>query len=901
MSDLATLTFGDFELSPRRRALTQGGQRVRIGARAMDILLLLAARPGELVTKDELQDRLWPGIFVDEGSIRVHLSALRKALGGVGAEYIHTVAGRGYILTPPVRRLNETVEDARAPGAPTHLPLRLERLIGRAAVVDSLVAQVQERRFVTIVGPGGIGKTSVALEVAARLADDFADGVRFVDLATLEDPESAPGALAIALGLPPIADLSAEALARPLAEKRLLVLLDNCERSAGSAASVAEAMLRTGAGVCVLATSREALRGHGEWLHRLPPLSTPIAAPATPDAALAFSAIELFVDRADAASGGYRLTPADCAVVADICRRLDGLPLAIELAAATIASLGVDGIAAGLDDRLTLLTGGRRTAQSRHQTLRAALDWSYDHLEPTEKAALEALAVIAGSFDLALACDVAGLQDQPAAEVRKLVGALAGKSLVSVETTSGGVRYRLLESTRVYAGEQLAGSGGLGAAMRRYAVATLTFFRGLQRGWLEVGRDVWLAQHAGRLEDARAVLEWGYSNQGDTALAQALTAQLTDPWLQLGLVRECVAWCQKALTSPPEPGPNTDAEEMKIRHAFRVAFGFKHGNEPSKRAAVLETLALARRLDNHDYMMRDLWGLASLALNDGRQDEALACARQLRDAARGPDAEAERLVADRISGSALHLMGRHAEAKAILEVVNAAYDTPRNRASAVRFQFDQRVLAQGFLAWIAWLQGDVDGASNTIGAAVTEAVAVGHAGSLGFALDSAVTLRVLQGDLERAAQACRQLGDLGASIGYDVWLKRSDILAAIIQVRSGDLVRGVPRLRASLTPSAWKLATYRTPFFLAELAQAELAAGFAAEALATIEDAIGWFGGVDDFWCAPECFRIKAEVLGLHGGPSATREADTLLARASALAESQGAVAWRARIPIACS
>ncbi|MBU1376222.1 MAG: helix-turn-helix transcriptional regulator [Alphaproteobacteria bacterium] len=900
MSDLATLTFGDFELSPRRRTLTQGGQRVRIGARAMDILLLLAARPGDLVTKDEIQARLWPGIFVDEGSIRVHLSSLRKALGGVGADYIHTVAGRGYILTPTVRR-SDGGEADRLPDAPIHLPLRLERLIGRAAVVDSVSTQVQERRFVTIVGPGGIGKTSVALEVAARLADDFPDGVRFVDLASLEDPEAAPGVLAIALGLPPIPDLSAQALARPLAGKRLLVLLDNCERSAEAAASVAEALLRSSPGVCVLATSREALRGHGEWLHRLPPLATPVAAPATPEAALAFSAIELFVDRADAASGGYRLTAEDCGAVAEICTRLDGLPLAIELAAATIATLGVQGIAAGLDDRLTLLTGGRRTAQSRHQTLRAALDWSYDHLGSAEKDALGGLSVIAGGFDLVLACDVAGIPSQPAAEVRKLVGALAGKSLVSVETTTTGVRYRLLESTRAYAAEQVAASAGFGAAMRRYAVATLSYFRGLQAGRTNLGRDAWLVQHAARLDDARAVLEWGYSDLGDTGLAHALTAQLADLWLHLGLIRECVAWCQKALTAPPAPSPTTDADEMRIRHAFRVAFGFKYGNEPSKRAAILETLELARKLDNHDYMMRDLWGLTSLALNEGQLSTALVCARELRDAARGPDAEAERLVADRMTGSALHLMGRHGEAKAILEAVNAAYDSPRHRASSVRFQFDQRVLSQGFLAWIAWLQGDVDAAANTITAAVTEAVAVGHAGSLGFALDSAVTLSVLRGDLEQASGDCRRLGELGASIGYDVWVRRGEILAALIQVRSDDLSQGVPRLRAALSPSAWKLATYRTPFFLAELAQAERKAGFAAEALTTIENAIGWFGGVDDFWCAPECFRIKAEILEQHGGGDARCEAQALLARASRLAEAQGAEAWRARIPSTCN
>jgi predicted ATPase len=896
MSDLAVLAFGEFELSTSRRALMRNGRAVRVGSRAMDMLLLLASRAGALVSKDEIQEHLWPGIFVDEASVRVHMSALRKALATDGVEHIHTVAGRGYVFVSPVTRSAASEPEKATPAHP-RLPTRLERLIGRAEAVEGIAAQVLERRFVTVVGPGGIGKTSVALEVAARLATDFADGVRFVDLATLEDPETAPGALAMALGLPVLSELSSTALARPLAGKRLLIVLDNCERLAGAAAAVAEALLRSSAGACVLATSREALRAEGEWLHRLPPLATPASSDEAPDIALRYSAVELFVDRVDAAAGGYRLTSEDCAHVVEICRRLDGLPLAIELAATTVAALGVRGVSEGLDDRLALLTGGKRTAQSRHQTLRAAHDWSYELLSADEQRVLNALSVVAGSFDLALAAAVAADPAVPQDRIRGLVGALSGKSLIAVESGHHSVRYRLLESTKVYAIEKLQASGGWGRAMRNYAEATLAAFSGAAEAWTQLGSDIWLARHASGLEDVRAVLEWAFSDAGDRALARALTADLSTIWLHMGLVRECLSWCRRALTPGPE-GLARDAAEMKIQHAYGIAHSFTHGINAVTQSNIAATIDIAQSLGDHDYAVRGLWALASSELNEGEFERALLHAAQLRDTANGT---AERLVGERIYGSALHLLGRHAEARIALERARDAYADPNHRASATRFQFDQLVLAQGLLAMIAWLEGRDAHAQETASAAVAEATRVDHAGSLGFALDTAITIAVLRGDLAKAERESARLGNVRASAGFEVWMIRGEILRAILQVRIGDLDQGVPRLRSALAPPVRHMASYRLPLFLSELAQAEAAAGAPERALATIDDAIGWFRGADAFWCAPECLRVKAGILRQHGGANATREAEALLQRAANIAQAHGARAWSERILNACA
>lgn len=895
MSDL--LTFGDFELSVRRRTLTRAGRRLRLGSRAMDILLLLTERAGDLVTKEEISDRLWPGIYVEETSLRVHMSSLRKALGGGegGGDHIHTVAGRGYILVTPLARAAEPEGAAAAAEARLDLPLRLERLIGRAAVVEAVAGQILASRFVTVVGPGGIGKTSVALEVAERLAAEFADGVRFVDLAGLEDPETAPGALAIALGLPALSELTPAALARSLAGKRLLVVLDNCERLAGAAAAVAESLLRSTPGVCVLATSREALRAEAEWVHRLPPLATPAAPPKTPSEALKFSAIELFVERASAASGGYRLEAADCAAVTEICRRLDGLPLAIELAAKTVADLGVRGVAAGLDDRLALLTGGKRTAESRHQTLRAALDWSYDLLPADERLVLDRLSIVAGPFAMDLACAVAADERLPAARVSALVAALVRKSLVAVES-GGEVRYRLLESTRVYAAERLALSGAAPAAIRRYAQATLDFCRGAQAEWTSLGAEVWLARHSSRLDDARAVLEWAFSPEGDRRLARALTAELSAIWLHMGLIRECYAWCRKALDRPPGAPLDIDADEVRIQHACGGAHAFIFGNDTGNRHYIENTIDIARRIGDHDYAFRGLWALASLEVNKGDFQGSHDHARDLRDIAAGAEAVAERLLGERMMGCALHLMGRHREARPILEGALASYALPGHRASATRFQYDQVVLTRGFLAWIDWMEGDDEGSRRQADAGVAEAVQVDHAGSLGFALDTAVSLAIVRGDLEDANRSAQRLRDMGANVGFESWMMRGEIQCAIIQVREGDLAAGIPRLEAALDPKVWGMTNYRTPWMLAELAQAEMAAGLPDRALASIDKGIGWFAGIDAFWCAADCFRVKADILAARGGPQASAQAGALMRRAADVAARQGALAWSRRI-----
>ena len=411
-SDEHALSFDPFRLLAERRLLLEGDKPVRLGSRALDILVALVERPGELVGKDELMARAWRDTFVEEGNLKFQIGALRRALGDGrgGRRYIATSPGQGYRFVAPV-----TVAEMPWPAVPSptpirrnhNLPARLTRLIGRADAVRRIAALIERHRLLTIVGPGGIGKTSVALAAAETLINTYEHGVWLIDLAPLADPRLVPSALATVLGFDIRSDDPVSDLVAALWDRRLLLVLDNCTHVIEAAAGLAVSVLKGTAGVHILATSREPLRVEGEHVQRLPPLSSGSPSDRFGAAeALAFPAIELFVERTAECLGEFELTDPDAPIVAEICRKLDGIPLAIELAAARVETFGVRGLATRLDDRIRLLTSGRRSGPPRHRTLRAALDWSYDVLSEPERAVLRRLGIFMGGFTLDAACAV---------------------------------------------------------------------------------------------------------------------------------------------------------------------------------------------------------------------------------------------------------------------------------------------------------------------------------------------------------------------------------------------------------------------------------------------------------------------------------------------------------------
>jgi predicted ATPase/DNA-binding winged helix-turn-helix (wHTH) protein len=464
------LSFGPFQLFPRRRLLLKAGKPLPVGSKALEILILLAEHQGDVVSKKELMAHAWPGLTVEEGGLRVHVAGLRKALGdGIGdTRYIMSVPGRGYCLVAPASRGEPMVEsgwgeEIRLDPAP-RLPLRLCRMIGHADDVPRIAKLLEAKRFVTVHGPGGVGKTTAAVSVGHAQLASFAGAVHFLDLGQITEPHLLPAALASVFGLSIQSSDPTPALLAFLRDRRILLIIDSCEHLIEQVAALTEQIFREAPQVSILATSREVLRVEGEHVYRLAALQCPSDQDEqSAERVLSFAAPRLFVERVVASGHQFELTDADASVVAQICRKLDGLALAINFAATQAGTFSLCEIAYSLETKMWLLWRGLRTALPRHRTMAATLDWSYDLLSQAEQAMLQRLAIFKGCFtlDAALAIAQQGSLDSSLDSLHDLhiFDELVAKSLISFEVRDGVTRYRLFNSTRAYALEKLRHRG----------------------------------------------------------------------------------------------------------------------------------------------------------------------------------------------------------------------------------------------------------------------------------------------------------------------------------------------------------------------------------------------------------------------------------------------------------
>jgi predicted ATPase/DNA-binding winged helix-turn-helix (wHTH) protein len=517
------ISVGAFELYPSERRLCSAGRPLELGARAFDLLLVLVEQRGKLVTKAVLLERVWPRLVVDENNLPAQIASLRRVLG---AGAIRTVPGFGYRLDLPVSKTAEAPH-SQSPGdvaprlslAHRPWPNRLAPLIGRAADLRNLQESLSRSCLVTIVGPAGVGKTRIAQEIVVREAEKPGVVVSWVSLQPLTETRHVPSAIAVALGLslPEGVDGFA-ALRQALDQTPLLLVLDNAEHFGDElAAQLAGLVLHT-QGLRALVTSQAPLGIPGEIIYRLPALAVPGAATAQADAA-EFAAVELFAARALAADRNFELTRANTAQVAEICRRLDGNPLALELAAARVPALGVAALLERLADRFRLLKLHGRTADPRHGALHAAFDWSYSLLAPAEQRVFNKLGTFAGSFSLDAAARMVADESVDASEAIDLIGRLVDRSLVTA-LPGDPPRYALLETARYYALDRLAVGGLLNAANERMAVAILQVLDAAYQDYWSLDEAIWLHRYAPELDNVRAAINWAMDN--DRALAVAL-------------------------------------------------------------------------------------------------------------------------------------------------------------------------------------------------------------------------------------------------------------------------------------------------------------------------------------------------------------------------------------------
>jgi predicted ATPase/DNA-binding winged helix-turn-helix (wHTH) protein len=891
------LAFGEFELAPAARALWRSGAPVKLGSRALDILIALASRPGEIVSKDELTRLVWGGASVDETAVRVGISALRKALGEGEGRYITTIPGRGYcfvldVEATPAKLSPEAAH--RRPLEPRRLPPQIARVVGRAAVVDALVQELAARRLLSLVGAGGIGKTTLALAIAARLRDAF-EAVAFVDLAPLENGSQAPAGVAAALGinLRPQQD-PIEEIAAAIEGRRVLLIFDNCEHLIDSVAAFAEDLLGRAQGATILATSREALRASAEWVHQLSPLEAPpISSTLSARQARSYSAVEMFEDRAAFALGGYQLDDADAPYVADICRRLDGIALAIELAAGRVASLGIQGLANSLEDRFRVLTHGRRTALPRHQTLRATFDWSYQLLSSGDQAALRRLSVFSGYFTADDAAAVIGRDDR-LTDVGEGLASLHDKSLVAASPPGEMLRYSLLETARAYAQEKLIEAGEADLCRRRHAEHTRAAFDMAQAEWGRRPVRDWLQAYSGQLGNLRAALDWAFSSEGGGAIGAALTAAAAPLWFHLSLLDEGMARVERAIAwtkDQPSPDRRLMLQLYAVSNWPRVQV---IGGTPSAAAAWQErqeSLALAVELEDVDYQLQAVWALFLVCAQRGAAAEALALADRFAALAQQASDPQDQVIARRLRGKSLHFLGDFAGSRRETEQMLELY-VPR-RSHLVRFQYDQRLTAQITLARNLWLQGYADRALALVEQMIAEAQALDHTLTLGAVVcDAACFIALWVGDMALAARYTDMLRAHTAP-AYRAWHSLSDAFEGEILIRQGRADEGVALLEHAIRSlKAGPFCLYNTAIE-GVLAEGLLSSDQNSAAQETVEGAIGRCRDSGEAWCLAELMRIRA--LALAASDLQT-EAVGVLADGLRIARAQGALAWELRL-----
>jgi predicted ATPase/DNA-binding winged helix-turn-helix (wHTH) protein len=886
------LSFGAFSLFPKRRALLKGTLPVEIGSHALDLLIALVERSGQPLSKQDLIARVWPGMYVEDSNLRVHIANLRKLLGDTPPfRYIATVQNRGYCF---VALTSRTPAGPLASDRPAerryHLPNPRPHMIGRASVVAALVPFLLQRHLLTMVGPGGIGKSTVAVALANVLQAGFPGGACFVDLAPLSGPDPVPGAIASALEIPLRTDDPLASLIAFLRDRRILLVLDGCEHVIESAAIVAEAILNNAPGLRILATSREPLQAPGEHLHRLAPLALPPErAGIRAEQAMTFSAIQLFVAQASAVLTGFVLTDGDAAPVTDICRKLDGIPLAIELAASRVNVLGVAGLAARLDDQLRLLSHGRRTARSRHRTLNATLAWSYDFLEPEEQAILRRLAIFTGPFTLEAARSVTAFKGLPAAIVIDHVANLATKSLIVAAIDETGTLYRLLDTTRAYASEKLVAAGESDQAGRQHAAYLLNILPEIERA---AGTPFTVYRRL--IDDVRAALDRAFSPEGDSAVGAALVASAVSLWIHLSLVGECQRWVDRALGTVIEMDSLLRMRLMAARAT--VLHYTNRGKVPvAMQEAWASVLEIATEHDDVQYSLRALWGLWAFGTHALPFPEIVPLAERFCALAERSTNPVDRATGDRMFGVMLHYLGDQSGAQSHLERSLVHLERTGAGRHSVHFQYNQTLAARAYLPRVLWLRGLPDSALAAAQGVVDDAITANHALSLCLALIYAAPVALLVGNFDEAKRFVDLLLDTSRTHAIDLWIAEGSCLRGAVLTRSGQPQHGRSVLLGAMNgPPYMESNIYRLEMLI-ELAHAFSCNGDFQRGITILDEALADCAHRDERWCIAELLRMKAEMLLGIGATGSEVQAEELVLEALDWARKQGTLSWELR------
>jgi predicted ATPase/DNA-binding winged helix-turn-helix (wHTH) protein len=699
--------FGRFLLRVSERLLESEGTPVPLGGRALDLLIALVENSGQVVGKRDLLATVWPDVTVDEGSLRVHVAALRKALGeGIdGSRFITNVPGRGYCFVAPIWRGSDRLLQPGTSGShQPSLPAASGRVIGRASEIRRVVDLLEAHGLVCVVGPGGVGKTTVATAACAAWHDRHGSRIFFVDLSSIAEGTLVPSALGLAFGIAVSPSDPVASIVAHYRDDKMLVVLDNCEHVIDQIALVAERMGSALPNAKILASSREPLRAVGEQVLRLGPLECPPEAEELTSAQIAaFPAVELFLDRAAGTIDAANLSREEASSIAEICRKVGGLALAVELAAGQVDALGVGLTSTMLDTRLGLSWHGRRTAPARHQSLIATLEWSCQLLSPAERRVLDRISLLTGIFDVEAACTIAADGSVTVPHAIDALDYLVDKSLVTAVVNGDRVRYRLPETTRAYILETFRTDPDFPAAARRHAEHFTKLLRKhaalANSGSTERNS---FAEHVGNI---RVALKWSFEEAGDFRTAILLATAAAPLMLRNSILEECRHWTGLAIAQLGQEFRQSRTE-MELRTYFGLAAMFTGGNNSDVYKAFSRALEIAEDLGDADQAMGLIGGLHIVRMKMSDPVGGLAFAERgasLAEKMADPTGVAQ---ADWMIIAAHHILGNLEQVEAHRAAAVGHPPLP-HRVNTLHFGFDLRGPAICALARNRWLRGQL--------------------------------------------------------------------------------------------------------------------------------------------------------------------------------------------------
>ena len=891
------ISFGSFSLIASERLLTKDGAPVPLGARALDILIALVSQPNEAISKRDLLARVWPDVTVEESSLRFHIAGLRKALGDGkdGARYISTLAGRGYCFLAPISRSGDQGNNSAADAAGSshaNLPSRLMRMVGRDDDVLKVSTQLIASRFVTVVGPGGVGKTTVAITVGHRLIEAFAGVALFVDLGMLSDAKLVATAIASMLGLTVHSEDATPNLIAYLRDKRVLLILDTCEHLIEAVASLAANIVAAAPNVHILATSREALQVEGEHVYKLDALACPPDDRTLTAAVLQmFPATQLFLERAVASGARLDLNDADAAIVVSICRRLDGVALAIELAARRVESHGLQQTAALLDQRLTLLWVGPRSAPPRQKTLQATLDWSYGLLSELERVVLRRLAVFVGHFTLDAALAVVTGTDVDQSDVFGAIDSLVAKSMIATRPIGAMMRYRLLDTTRAYVLDIDVDAAELVSLAVRHANYYLQWLKQHGAEAPTLAKGVAQAPHFAAINNVRAALEWCFGVNGDAEVGVALASAAAPVFSAMSLLTECHRWAEKAIGALDD-ATRGGFEEMRLQAALGLSLLIMRGSIGAACVALNKGLTIAEERGDTLSQLQLLAPLHGYYLTVGDFKTALTIGKRAVVISKTIADPAAKALAHCILGIALTHTGDLAGARVELEAA-------RQRAPGAQptkpiyLGFDGHVWSRIFLARTLWQQGHPDQAVELAHQAINDAASIEHPVTLSIVLIRAITLFLWIDDLVTAEDLLDRFIVHSKAHSLGPYLAVGAGYKGLLAVRRGNAIGGVETLQGALAQLHSAPYELLTAIFNISLVQGLVAIGHFAKATILIDETIRLVEATGEFSHMAELLRVKGNVLLSMDRPSG--DAEVCFTQSLEFSRHQGARAWELR------